>query len=47
MEPKGFSLTRIDLDVDNRMLRLGFGKNAGAWFIRADLWCIGYRISYR
>ncbi len=33
----------IQLDKDNRMLRLGFGKNNGLWFIRIDLWCVGYR----
>lgn len=36
---------RIDLDKDNRMIRLGFGKNNGSWFIRIDLWFVGYRIS--
>jgi len=33
----------IQLDKDNRMLRFGFGKNNGIWFIRIDLWCVGYR----
>ncbi len=37
-------LTKIPLDKDNRMLRIGFGKNNGSWFFRIDLWVIGYRI---
>lgn len=35
----------IPLDKDNRMLRIGFGKNKGIYFFRVDLWCIGVRIS--
>jgi hypothetical protein len=38
-------LTAIPLDKDNRMLRIGFGKNNGSWFARVDLWCIGFRIT--
>jgi hypothetical protein len=34
----------IRLDTNNRMLRLGGGKNAGLWFIRLDLWWFGLRI---
>ena len=37
--------TKLPLDKDNRMLRAGFGKNNGAWFVRVDLWCIGIRIT--
>ena len=29
---------KIILDVDNRMLRFGFGKHKGIWFVRIDLW---------
>jgi hypothetical protein len=39
------TVTRIDLDADNRMLRIGFGKHAGHWFARIDLWAFGYRLS--
>lgn len=36
-------MERIDLDVNNRMLRIGFGKHNGNWFFRVDLWFVGYR----
>lgn len=39
------SLTRIPLDTNNRMLRIGFGKHDGNWFARIDLWFFGVRIS--
>jgi hypothetical protein len=35
---------KIPLDKDNRMLRIGFGKNKGQYFFRIDLWFIGFRI---
>jgi hypothetical protein len=38
-------LTKIDLDSQNRMLRLGFGKHDGHWFVRVDLWFFGLRIT--
>lgn len=38
-------LTKINLDQDNRMLRIGFGKNEGRWFARIDLWFMGVRLS--
>lgn len=38
-------LTKIDMDKPNRMIRFGFGKNNGNWFMRLDLWCIGLRIT--
>jgi hypothetical protein len=28
----------IPLDENNRMFRIGFGKNKGRWFVRIDLW---------
>lgn len=37
-------ITKIPLDKDNRMLRIGFGKNNGSWFFRVDLWFIGIRL---
>ena len=39
------TLTTIQLDADNRMLRIGFGKNAGNWFARIDLWFVGLRVT--
>ena len=39
------TLTKINLDKDNRMLRAGFGKNNGNWFLRIDLWFVGIRVS--
>ncbi len=39
------ALTKIDLDKQNRMLRIGLGKNEGRWFARLDLWCVGFRIT--
>ena len=36
---------KIVLDKDNRMLRLGFGKRQGIWFIMIDLWFAGFRVS--
>ena len=38
-------MTIIKLDSNNRMLRIGFGKNHGRWFARVDLWFIGIRVS--
>lgn len=37
-------ITKITMDKNNRMLRIGFGKNKGNWFARIDLWYIGFRI---
>jgi len=34
-------MTYIALDKNNRMLRVGFGKNKGRWFVRIDLWFFG------
>ena len=38
-------IDRIDLDKNNRMIRIGFGKHDGRWFARIDLWGIGYRLT--
>ena len=38
-------LTKINLDQNNRMLRIGFGRNEGRWFARVDLWYVGIRLS--
>jgi len=37
-------IEKIRLDKDNRMLRIGFGKNGGSPFFRIDLWFLGIRI---
>ena len=39
------NIDKINLDENNRMLRIGFGKNSGRWFFRIDLWYIGYRLT--
>jgi hypothetical protein len=39
------TLTKIDLDPNNRMLRIGFGKNNSQWFARIDFWFMGLRIT--
>jgi len=36
--------SKISLDKQNRMLRFGFGKHNGTWFMRLDLWWFGIRI---
>jgi hypothetical protein len=38
-------LDYIPLDKKNRMLRAGFGKYYGNWFVRIDLWFFGIRIT--
>jgi len=38
-------LKKIKLNSDNRMLRVGLGKHDGDWFIRVDLWWVGYRLT--
>lgn len=38
-------LTKINLDYNNHMLRAGFGKHEGKWFVRVDLWFFGFRIT--
>lgn len=35
----------LPLDKNNRMIRLGGGKNKGKWFARVDLWFFGLRIA--
>ena len=37
-------MTHITLDKDNRMIRIGFGKNKGVWFARIDYWFGGIRL---
>ncbi|WP_274644791.1 hypothetical protein [Pseudomonas serbica] len=42
---KNLKFTKIPLDPNNRMLRVGAGLHDGKWFFRIDLWCAGYRIT--
>jgi hypothetical protein len=42
---KNLKFTKISLDPNNRMLRVGAGLHDGKWFFRVDLWCAGYRIT--
>ena len=42
---KKIKLEKINLDKQNRMLRIGFGKNNGNWFARIDLWFVGFRLN--
>lgn len=44
---KFINIEKINLDKDNRMLRIGIGKNKATWFFRIDLWAVGYRIKKR
>lgn len=37
--------TKIPMDSQNRMIRLGAGLHEGSPFIRLDLWWVGFRIS--
>lgn len=39
------TVTKIPLEINNRMLRIGLGKNDGNWFARIDLWMFGIRIT--
>lgn len=39
------NLTKIPMDKNNRMIRLGGGLHDGKWFIRVDLWFVGFRLS--
>jgi len=39
------TVVKIPLEPNNRMLRLGFGKNNGNWFARVDLWWIAIRVT--
>lgn len=36
----------LNMNKDNRMLRFGFGKHEGQWFVRLDLWKKGYRWTF-
>jgi hypothetical protein len=38
-------ISHIDLPRFNRMIRFGVGQHNGNWFMRLDLWWIGFRVS--
>lgn len=38
-------ITKIPLEKYNRILRVGIGQHGGAWFIRVDLWYVGFRLA--
>jgi hypothetical protein len=45
MSITGFKVTKLLLDTNNRMIRVGIGKNEGRWFARVDLWKVGFRLT--
>jgi hypothetical protein len=40
-------LTKIALEPGSRMLRIGLGQHEHRWFIRIDLWAVGFRVTRR
>ena len=44
---KTMKITRISLNKENRMLRIGIGKNEGRWFFRIDCWFAGFRVNLK
>lgn len=38
-------ITKIKMNEQDRMIRIGLGKNVGRWFFRIDLWFVGFRIT--
>jgi len=43
---KKLTITKIIMIQNNRMLRVGVGKHTGEWFLRIDLWWVGYRLTW-
>ena len=39
-------ITKIPLDDNNRMIRVGAGLHDGKFFARIDLWCVGFRLTF-
>ena len=39
-------LDKVQMDEQNRMLRIGGGLNKGRPFLRIDLWKVGYRLTW-
>lgn len=46
VEKRRIAITRLPLNKQNRMLRVGFGLHDGCWFFRVDLWFCGWRIKH-
>lgn len=40
-------IIKLGMDEGNRMLRIGFGKNENRWFVRIDLWFVGWRLTFK
>lgn len=40
------TFTKIDMEAGNRMIRLGAGQHNEVWFIRLDLWWVGFRVAF-
>lgn len=43
---KKLTITKIIMIQNNRTLRVGVGKHTGRWYLRIDLWSVGYRLTY-
>ena len=43
---KKLTITKIIMIQNNRMVRVGVGKHMGDWFLRIDMWWIGYRLTW-
>lgn len=40
-------VTKVENAPGNEMIRLGSGRNQYRWYIRLDLWSVGYRLARR
>lgn len=40
-------IEKVVMTIGNRMLRIGVGQNEFRWFIRIDLWWVGYRVVFK
>jgi len=38
---------KLILIKTNRSVRIGFGRHEGIWYVRIDLWFVGYRLSQK
>lgn len=41
-----FFFDKITPDENIKFIRLGLGKAYNRWFVRVDLWSVGFRLSY-
>ena len=37
--------SKVTMEPNNRMVRIGFGQNESRWFFRIDFWWFGIRIT--